>query len=169
MILERDRRVRAQVEAKQARKAQEVLTSRLKAERRIRAALERNAEAQRRKRAEYEARVAAAHLRAEEKQREVLQTVAELAEARHERQAQRERRFEDAMAALKARIGRTLQRAADRSGFHEQAEAARARHAAVVRVEKELRKEDKEANVQRLKRQQVRRTDGRMDWGLGAA
>lgn len=82
--------------------------------------------------------------------------MAQLAEAREERQRQRERRFEDAMAALKGRIARTLQRAADRSGFHERAEAARARHAAVVRVEKELRKEDKEHNVRRLKRQQVR-------------
>lgn len=81
--------------------------------------------------------------------------MAELAEARRQRQARREQRFEDAMSALKARIARTLQRAADRSGFHEQAARARAAQAAVARVEEELRREDKEANVLRLKRQQV--------------
>ncbi len=59
------------------------------------------------------------------------------------------------MEGLKARIGRTLQRAAERSGFHERAEAQRARQAVVARVEEELRREDKEANARRLRRQQV--------------
>lgn len=198
VILERERRVKAQVEAKQARKAQEVLSNRIKAEKRIRAALERNGAAQRAKRLEYEARVAAARLRAEEKQQEVLQVrswvhcgvsvchvldgggwgacvrhdgadthhvlvftahkaVAQIGEARRRRQERRDQRLTDAMQSLQARISRTLQRAAERSGFHAKAEAERARQAAVARVEEELRREDKEANARRLRRQQVGR------------
>lgn len=83
------------------------------------------------------------------------QTAAQLAEARRQRQERRDQRLVDAMEGLKARIGRTLQRAAERSGFHERAEAQRARQAVVARVEEELRREDKEANARRLRRQQV--------------
>jgi hypothetical protein len=180
VILQREARVRAQVEAKQVKKAHEVLAARQRAEKRIRAALERNQRAQWAKRVDYEQRVATAAVRAEEKQRAMLQvgfrgwfwcfvcvkwigligyrhtqTVAQLAEARRQRQERRDQRLVDAMEGLKARIGRTLQRAADRSGFHAQAEAQRARQAAVARVEEQLRREDKEANARRLRRQQV--------------
>ena len=149
---ERERAVKAAMDEKQRKHKAEIRQKRAQAEARIAAAAKGNADIQRKKRTDYEAKQAhAAELAVQVAERVAEETKA-AAIKRQEDAKQAADRLESMKTITKDRIDRILANRAKRDGYLATVHVERDRLRKQRMVERDMKKDDKLGNVQRIKR-----------------
>jgi len=149
---ERERVVKAAIERKQQEHKERIRAKRAVAEQRIASALKGQRDIQKKKRVDYDAKQAAAAIRAAEVKVRVDEETKANALKRDEELKQAKARKDGAKSIETDRIARILEKRAKLDSYlavvHQERDRVRAKRNAT----KELRKEDKLSNVQRIKR-----------------
>lgn len=151
-MLEREARLKEQMDRKKAEKTAEVEAAREASAARVRRAYEQNKAKAEADRAKFAERQREAERRAKEKKEEAEVRAAQVAKDREDRDRRRLARLEDAVTTKKKRREKIVEDRRRREAHYETVSAERERHLELLKLENMLEKEARLDNVNRMRR-----------------